>query len=273
MMMQHIVSTMHRKDASFVEEMQCKCPVLVVNQAEGTGDVSTNMGSLSVRMITNSERGLSNSRNCLLDHAEGDICIVGDDDLLYAPGYVEIIGNAYRNYPKADIIVFRFSERLDADTRRIFAEPRRLGMLQISKVASVEVTFRLDSIRRAGLRFDTLLGLGAKFGSGEENAFLADALRAGLRIQYVPATICYCIEDQEDRRKWVDGFNEDYFVKKGACFYRIFGWLFLPMSAAFILLKKRSLFKNVPLFSALRWMLAGKREYRRMKKESLCASV
>lgn len=273
MILQHILSTMHRTDASFLAGKQCKCPVLVVNQADRFEDVSTTVENVPVRMITNTERGLSNSRNRLLETAEGEICIIGDDDLLYAPGYEETICRAYKDFPDADIIVFRFSERLDTQTRQVFSTPRRLGLLQISKVASVEVTFRLTSIRRAGLRFDPLLGLGSRFGSGEENAFLADALRAGLCIRYVPATICYCIEGQEDRRKWADGFHKDYFVKKGACFYRIYGWLSFPMSCAFILLKKRSLFKEVPLISALRWMLEGKQEYCRMKKENVCSSV
>ena len=267
MTLQHIISTMYREDASFVDNLHCNCPVLVINQADGADDIQTTVGDVPVRMITTPERGLSNSRNRLLENAEGDICIVGDDDLLYAPGYDEIIRKAYADHPKADIIAFQFSERLDADTRQAFPTERRLGILQISKVASVEVTFRLASIRRAGLRFDPLLGLGAQFGSSEENAFLADALRAGLHIHYVPETICYCIEDQEDRRKWTDGFNRDYFVKRGACFSRIYGWLYLPMSAAFVVLKKRSLFRNIPLFSALRWMWEGKHEYRRMKKE------
>ncbi len=267
MILQHIISTMHRKDASFVQGLKCKCSVLVINQADTVDDIRTTIGDVPVRMITTTERGLSNSRNRLLENAEGDICIVGDDDLFYSSNYDEIIRKAYDDFPEADIITFRFSERLGVDTRQAFPTPRRLNILQISKVASVEVTFRLESIRRAGLSFDPLLGLGAHFGSGEENAFLADALRSGLRIYHVPITICYCIENQDDRRKWTDGFKKDYFVKKGACFYRIFGWLFLPMSIAFLILKKRSVFRNVPLFSALFWMLEGKREYCRIKKE------
>ena len=42
----------------------------------------------------------------LLENAEGDICIVGDDDLVYLEGYQEKIRRAYLEHPEADVIAF-----------------------------------------------------------------------------------------------------------------------------------------------------------------------
>lgn len=267
MKLQHIISTMHRTEFSFVEGMNLKNDALVVNQADGEGDISFSLDGKQIRVITTTERGLSNSRNKLLDNTDCDVAILGDDDLYYLDGYEKIIESAYEKYPKADIIAFCFTQKLGEDTRRQFPKPKKLGILDIGKIASVEITFKPKSVKEKEIRFDTLLGLGAEFGSGEENAFLADALRAGLEIQFVPMTICYLLPDTEERKKWKDGFGEDYFVKKGACFFRIYRGLFLPLAIAFVLLKKRGVFKRVPTVSAIKWMIRGKRLYKQKTKE------
>lgn len=256
---------MHRHEFSFLDTMNLSNDVLVVNQADSNRDESFQREGTSVRVLTTEERGLSNSRNMLLDNADGDIAILGDDDIYYLDGYADLIKKAYADYPEADIIAFSFTTELGKDTRRQFEKSKRLGIFTISKIASVEITFKPQRVREKGIRFDTLLGLGAEFGSGEENAFLADALRAGLKVRYVPATICYLKPDPEERVKWRDGFNEDYFFKKGACFHRIYGAIFLPMTLAFIMLKKPGIFKSVPVFKAIGWMLNGRRAYK-MKK-------
>lgn len=258
---------MHRSEFSFINTMNLSADAVVVNQADRVGDEAFTETGIAIRAITTEERGLSNSRNMLLDYSDGDISILGDDDIYYLDGYEKIIEQAYLEHPEADIIAFSFTQELGKDTRRQFPKEKKLGIFGIGKIASVEITFRTQRIKDKGIRFDSLLGLGAEFGSGEENAFLADALRAGLNIRYVPRTICYLKPDPEDRVKWRDGFNEDYFVKKGACFYRIYGVMSLPMSLAFILLKKRGLFKNVPVFKAIGWMLNGRRAYKRKKSE------
>lgn len=262
MKLQHLISTMHRSEYSFLDSINLKEGALVVNQANGENNEIFIKNGLPVHVVTTSERGLSNSRNMLIDNSEGDICILGDDDIYYLDGYEKIIEQAYNDHPDADIIAFSFTQELGKDTRRQFPNERKLNIFTISKIASVEITFKAKSIKDKGVRFDPLLGLGAEFGSSEENAFLADALRAGLTIKYVPITICYLKPDPEDRIKWKDGFNEDYFVKRGACFHRIYRGLFLPMTLAFIILKKRGIFKNVPVIKAVKWMIRGRRIYK-----------
>lgn len=271
MRFEHIISTMHRENADFLLPERVKHDVLVVNQCDTEKEDTFTVDGNRVRMFSNTERGLSNSRNALLAHAEGDICILGDDDLVYVDGYDAIIEQAYKDYPQADIICFRFALDEKLTPRPHFAEARNVGMFQISKIASVEVTFKRESVESANLQFCTLLGVGARFGSSEENAFLADALRAGLNIQYVPQTICYLQETPEERVKWQNGFDKDYFVKRGACFHRIYKGAFLPFAVAFLLLKKRNLFRDVPIFSAFRWMLMGRKEFKRLSKgETKC---
>lgn len=268
MKMVHLISTINRGNCEFIRKMNLKKDAVIVNQNVSKNREIIEGEDKEIIFISTPEMGLSNSRNMLLEQVESGIGILGDDDLVYLDGYEKIIEDAHLKYQDADIIVFRFTEDLNRNTRQQFQEERSLGIMQISKVASVEVTFKIDRIKEKGLRFDPLLGLGAEFGSGEENAFLADALRSGLVIQYIPKTICYTEPMSEERVKWKNGFNEEYFVKKGACFYRIYKNLFLPLSVGFIVTKKLGLFKNVPLFKAIKWMVNGKKRYICKKEEN-----
>lgn len=271
MKIEHLISTMHQNTPEFAVKMNCRQNILVVNQAQDGRIDQMEINGLRVRMVTTDERGLSNSRNMLLEYAQGDICLVGDDDLFYIEGYDEIVKEAYEKHPDADLIAFRFTQKMGEETRHQFEKETWLNLFTISKVASVEITFRVTKIREKGLRFCILLGLGAKYGACEENAFLADALRSGLKILYIPKTICYLKPDPPERVKWQNGYDKDYFMKRGAGFYRIYRKLFIPFSVAFLLLKKRSIFKNVSLFKALCWMQMGKKEFQKDERELLCS--
>lgn len=260
MIIEHLISTMYQENTEFLQRSNCTEDVLIVNQADTEGEIShVTPAKKHWRMISTKERGLSNSRNMLLKHAAGDIAVLGDDDLVYLDGYQERICKAYQEHPDADIIVFSFTQSLTENTRRQFPRAKKLNIFTISKVASVEMTFKTKSVSKAGLSFCPRLGLGAEFGSGEENAFLADALRAGLTIWYVPETICYLLPDPPERVKWQQGFDRDYFVKRGACFFRIYGHGCDLFSAAFLLLKKRNVFRQVPIIQAWQWMREGKK--------------
>ncbi len=263
MKIEHLISTMFLKDNSFFKEMNCTENILIVNQT----NENSNYEKDNIRIISTKERGLSNSRNMLLKNSSGDICIIGDDDLMYLDGYANIILNAYKEHPDADIITFSFTQDLNINTRRQFKTSKLLNIFNISKIASVEITFKLKSIKNAKIQFCPLLGLGAKYGAGEENAFLADALRKGLKIWYIPKTICYLKPDPPERRKWNNGFDKEYFIKRGACFYRIYGYLFYLMSIAFLIIKKRTTFKNINIFNALFWMIEGKDDYIKESKK------
>lgn len=265
MKIEHIVSTMNREDFSFLENLGFVTDVVVVNQncPQKTESFSLSNG-VSVKAISTPEKGLSRSRNKLIENATGDVCIIGDDDVQYLDGYLDIIENAYKKYTDADIIVFRFTHEKGKETRVRYKEDISVSMQNVSKFASVEITFKSESIKKAGISFNNNIGLGTPFPSGEENAFLADALRAGLKIYHVPQTICVAVEDMK--------INENYDVlkyieDKGATFYCIYKKMFPVYSLAFIVLKKKTIFKDVSILKAFRFMLKGKRKYIKSVKE------
>ena len=265
MKIQHIISTMNRKDFSFLESLCLKTDALVVNQncPENKTDIVLS-NNVNVRVISTPEKGLSRSRNMLINNAEGEILVIGDDDVEYLDGYYEAIENAYNKYPDADIIVFRFTHKRGKETRTRYMHDIKMNMMNISKAASVEISFRRQSILDAGVRFNNNIGLGTDFPTGEENAFLADALRAGLKIYHVPKTICVA----QEAERLTETYNiSDYIMDKGASYHCIYKKMFPLYSIAFIILKKKSIFKDVSIIKALSLMCKGKKKYKETTKE------
>ncbi len=265
MKIQHIISTMNRDDFSFLEKLCLKTDAVVVNQNCPEKEEALFLSNgVSVKAISTPEKGLSRSRNKLLEKATGDVLIVGDDDVEYLEGYLDIIESAYERYPDADIIVFRFTHEKGKETRARYTQDVRMTMFNISKAASVEITFKRKSVVETGITFNNKIGLGTEFPTGEENAFLADALRAGLKIYHVPKTICVA----QEAERITDTYDiSDYLVDKGAAFYCIYKKMFPLYALAFIVLKKKSIFKEVSIFKAFSLMCKGKRKYIESTKE------
>ena len=135
------------------------------------------------------ERGLSRSRNRAIEHADGDICYLCDEDLEFVPNAGTIVEAAYREHPDADVIVF--------DTRTpeghvISARRRWLPLARSRTLLSVRscmVSFRRASVVESGLRFDERFGLNSLHQTGAENIFLYDGVRKGLKLAYEPRVI------------------------------------------------------------------------------------
>jgi len=192
-------------------------------------------GSRPGKVFDYHETGLSKSRNRALQHATGDICVVGDDDVCHLPAAQEIIAGAFADHPRADIITFQARTPDGAPFKRYASRPRRHTRRSIMRVTSWEIALRTASVRAAGLRFDERFGLGADFPTGEENIFLMDALRRGLHLRYIPAPIA--IHPAES--SGADFSRPDSIAAKGAAFRRMFGAASPPLEMAFACKKHR----------------------------------
>lgn len=264
MKIEHIVSTMNRDEFSFLSELKMQAPCLVVNQNKPEKEFAYSLEKVEARIICTPEKGLSRSRNKLIENAVGDVLIIGDDDVEYKPDYLDYIKKAYEKLPNADIIVFRFTNDKEKETRARYSKIKRLKLFNISKCASVEITFRRESIIKSGVRFNNEIGLGTRLATGEENAFLADALRAGLKIYHYPKTICYA----EEAHTLGDIKNvEEYLTSKGGAYHCIYKKWFFFFALAFILIKKRSLFRGISVKKAYKWMKQGKKQYKLLEKK------
>ena len=223
MQMEVLLSCMNQKDWRIAEKSGITGSALIINQCpdakeEGLPDTFQTFSD-RVRMITTTERGLSRSRNMAVLHSAADVCLFCDDDESFIDGYEEIILQAFRSLPQADIIAFN----VEGKQTRLSDKIQKLGFTGCLKLASYQIAFRREAIVKKRLFFDVHMGAGSGNGCGEENKFLLDCRKAGLSIYYVPETIAKL---RPQTSTWFFGFNRDFFYQRGAATRHMMGlWL------------------------------------------------
>jgi len=188
------------------------------------------------------ERGVSRSRNRAIDLASAEICLIGDDDQVYVPDVCDRVEAAFARFPEADIITFMEKTAPDGVLRKPYPrQPRTHSLISIWKVRAPEIAFRLSRVREVALYFAEAFGGGSMYISDEEPIFLADALRRGLKIIFVPDIISFHPMDSTASRGATD-INLMY--SKGAAMKRIYGKLaplFICAFAAKKMVQRRTL--------------------------------
>lgn len=211
-----LISAMYQSGYNIFKTTNISTDALLINQCDKNAEELLIEGDNQLRIISTIERGLSKSRNKAIDNAQGDICLLCDDDELLYDSYSEKIREAYRKYPDADIICFQ----VFFEGKKYTGKPYRVGFVKALRISSVQISFRLRSIRQANVKFDVKYGSGTPMGSGEENIFMYDCLKKGLKVYYVPVPIG---EVSQAESKWFNGFNDSYFLKRGMIINRMMG--------------------------------------------------
>lgn len=254
-----LISCMHEKDHGIIARSNVQSDVVVVNQCDQNAveefDFVNKAGrSCHVKFINTTQRGLSKSRNMAIENAWGDVCQICDDDETLSDEYEDIILNAYAENPNAGVITFALN-RLDVEKSYPVAR-MSLGLKEILRTSSQQVTFLRDLLRKAGVRFDEKMGSGTGNGGGEENHFLLDCKKAGFKMIYVPQVIATVNKGES---KWFKGYTEKYFRDRGWASRRCLGFC---MGYAFLLYnafhhRKSFTSDGVSFFGVLKSMTKG----------------
>lgn len=157
--------------------------------------------------------GLSRNRNNAILMSTAQICLIADDDNLYKPEYIDCIFDTWLQNPDADIITFQ-AQTYQGEPLHTYPAPY---------ICSQEITLRRDSILSNNVLFDERFGLGSQYlCAGEEDVFMFDARKAGLKVKYEPQVIV-----QTDKNTTGIRFLTDKKVQitRGATFRYIYGAL------------------------------------------------
>ena len=111
------------------------------------------------------------------------------------------------------------------------------------------------------IRFDEAFGAGSKFEMGEENIFLADIFRKHLKIYYVPEKIGTLKVNHPS--SWFKGYNEKYFIDRGASFYRMSPRYWRILVLQFVLRKRNICTDGMGSFKAFKMMHGGAKKYKK----------
>jgi glycosyltransferase involved in cell wall biosynthesis len=260
-----LVATMHQKDHSLVEKMNIQTDAVIINQCDREDHEEFEHNGKRIKFISNKERGLSRSRNLAIKSASGDICIIADDDIVYQDGYEEMVKKAYQELPEADLIVFDIAYENEPEKSWKFGKDKiQMGLRRALQVNSVRITYKLNSIKDKDIKFNTLFGAGSIYNHGEENIFIKECIRKGLKIYYFPITIA-SIRFREST--WFKGYDEKYFFDIGAIYYELFKSLYLLFGIR-LLLRFRNQLKDTTILNSIKSIIAGKKEYKQRRGEN-----
>lgn len=255
-----LISTMNLNDnGDLLKRMNIKGESLTINQITDKKKPLLNNSNSKNRVLSFYDRGLSKSRNQAILNSKSDICIIADDDLVYYNDYAKKIMDAYRKYKDADIIAFR----VDNCKVNNKYKNNKISFLKSFKICSVQVSFKRNSIIDNNVLFDERFGAGSNcFILGEENIFLTDCIKKGLKIYYVNETIATLCNGQST---WFSGYNKSYFMSKGACFYRI-NRLLSPLFIVQFAVRKNKIYKHeIGFLKSIKFIFEGIKELKKRK--------
>lgn len=241
-----------------IKKMNITTEAVIIDQCGINNFSSFEMNGIKVKYIQSDEVGLSRSRNKALMHA-GDkgICLIADDDLIYVDNYEELVKDAFDKNPEYDIIAFQV-EGINRFFKSYHGKSRKLNYITSLKVSSVEIAFRIDKIKQKGIKFNELFGSGSIYRMGEENIFLYDCLRNGLKIKYIPVKLADLFIGDST---WFDGFNYKYFFDKGAVFTAMSRKWSLLLIFQFAFRHYKRYRREMSWFDSIQAMLKGRSDY------------
>lgn len=213
-----LISCMHQKDFSIIRRTNVQSDALIINQCDVEkmeySQFSNTQGKICrVRMISTKERGISKSRNMAINHATGDICLFCDDDEVLENNYETKIRTSFERYPEESILVFKMNH-----PRKTYPSGTyKIGCFKALRVCSCQIAFRRERIH---VSFCEKMGSGTGNGGGEENKFLIDCLKQGLKIRYVPLLIMSVAQADS---LWFHGYDSTYWINRGWVAKMIYG--------------------------------------------------
>lgn len=224
--LQILLSCMHEQGAAIAERMNIRCDAVIVNQCDADAEtvVQGNSGG-TLLCIDSSERGLSRSRNMAMARAQGELCLLADDDETFADDVADIVARAFDEHPEAAILLFNVGNSSATRYRRA----RRVGYRGAMRTSSSSIAFRRNSVLKEGIRFDVEMGSGTGHGACEETKFLFDSMRRGLTVVGVPYIIA--TKTLHSASKWFEGYTRDYFLQRGWATQRFMGPFFATLYA------------------------------------------
>lgn len=245
-----LMSCMHQKDFSLVKQSNITTDVLMINQCDEEAVYEEIKNGRRHRMICNKQRGLSRSRNLALKNSNADVVLFADNDEEFVDNIEKVVLTAFQELD-ADIIAFDLRNY----EKGLKKEIHKVHLLETLKVSSLQIACKRKAITRNGICFDINLGAGTPNGGGEENKFLWDAYKAGLKIYYYPV---YIATLNSGESTWFEGFNKEYFYKRGkvTAYYMGTVWAFI-YAVYFVVTKYHRYKKDCSFHEAFSEILRG----------------
>ena len=210
-------------------------------------------GRSRIRCFRQKGRGVGRSRNAALSHAQADICLFGDEDIIYDDGYEERILSAFASHPEASVITFNV--RVDERRRTYWnGKPHRIRWYNYGRYPAYAIAVRRRDILKNNIRYSTLFGGGARYSNGEDSLFLHDCLKAGLVLFADTAVLG---EETYRESTWFRGYTDKFFYDRGVLYHFLYGKAAAIFGLRFLLANRKEMLKECSLSRAYALLRKG----------------
>ncbi len=251
-----LVSAVDQNIEEMIGGMHLETDAVVVNQCGEESERSYTVGDHAVIQINMKERGVGLSRNTCIEYApDCDIILFTDEDIIYDEGYSASILEAYDSHPEADALFFNVRV---CEARRTYwnGDYKRIRFYNYGRYPAYSISIRKSALDRTGVRFPLEFGGGAKYANGEDSIFIHDLLKAGVKIYRTPV----CIGEETERESsWFKGYDDHFFISRGALYVRLYGANAILRAIVF-LLRHKYMYEEKGFMSAYKLMRQGMRE-------------
>ena len=235
MTLQVLIATMHQTDHSLLEKMNIQSDAIVVNQCDRNEIERFTYKGHNILWMSLNECGIGLSRNTAFMRSTADIILFADEDVSYLDNYPQMVVSAFEKNPKADILLVDLEAVGDVNYPGKAYLHHQVKWYNAMHYGAVHFACRRERLFQKGLSYNLLFGGGTKYSCGEDNIFLSDALKCGLKVWTVPGYIGTVTHGEST---WFQGYTDKYFFDKGVLMGTIFGVMAYPLVFALFLKNK-----------------------------------
>ena len=251
--LQVLAAAVNQEVNMLAEKMNLETDAIIVNQCDHYAYQEYRHKGRLIRCFSMAERGVGLSRNTALARADSELCLFSDEDIVFYPGYEEIVCRAFEKNKDADVITFNF--KVDPSRATYYNQSeKRIRWYNYGRYPTFAVAARTEALRRANVSFSLLFGGGAKYSNGEDSLFLHDCLKKGLHLYA-------CTEElgEEIYREstWFKGYNQKFFIDRGVLYHHLYGALAKVFSLRFLYAHRGEMLREMSLGEAYRLMKQG----------------
>jgi len=171
-------------------------------------------------------RGVTRSRNNAIRLAHADIGVFADDDVVYKWEWLDMLKQTFEADETLDVAIFKI-KTLPGEPEYREYPAESIEYTAAPSVGTIQLAFRVDRVKERNLAFDERFGAGQKLLIGsDEQIFLHDCIRAGLRVKYFPE---YLVQHPfQSTVKALTKYDDRLNRVTGGLDARMNGWVALP---------------------------------------------